>query len=54
MIHRKFCVVFVCLIVFAVAVQASRAQKIAPPVTSLRVYLFDCGLIKVETRQTTA
>ena len=48
MIHRKFCVVFVCLIVFAVAVQASLAQKIAPPVTSLRVYLFDCGLIKGE------
>ena len=26
----------------------SCAQKIAPPVTSLRVYLFDCGLIKGE------
>jgi N-acyl homoserine lactone hydrolase len=27
---------------------AMPAQKIAPPVTSLRVYLFDCGLIKGE------
>jgi hypothetical protein len=48
MIHRKFCVAFVCLIVFAVAVQVSPAQQIAPPVTSLRVCLFDCGLIKGE------
>jgi N-acyl homoserine lactone hydrolase len=48
MIHRKFCLAFVSLIVYAVAVQASPAQKIAPPVTSLRVYLFDCGLIKGE------
>jgi N-acyl homoserine lactone hydrolase len=31
-----------------VLVPYARAQKIAPPVTSLRVYLFDCGLIKGE------
>ena len=36
------------LIAFTLAVQSSFAQKIAAPVTSLRVYLFDCGLIKGE------
>jgi len=36
------------LIVSAVALPSSLAQKIAPPFTSLRVYLFDCGLIKGE------
>ena len=46
--HRKICAAVVSLIVFAVAVQLSGAQKIAAPVTSLRVYLFDCGLIKGE------
>jgi N-acyl homoserine lactone hydrolase len=46
--HRKTCATFVCLIVFAAVVLLSRAQKTAAPVTSLRVYLFDCGLIKGE------
>jgi N-acyl homoserine lactone hydrolase len=48
--HRKLCAAFVSLIVFAfaAAVPWSRAQKTAGPVTSLRVYLFDCGLIKGE------
>jgi N-acyl homoserine lactone hydrolase len=36
------------LIVVAVAVQLVLADKVAAPVTSLRVYLFDCGLIKGE------
>jgi N-acyl homoserine lactone hydrolase len=36
------------LVVFAVAVQLTLADKVAAPVTSLRVYLFDCGLIKGE------
>ena len=36
------------LIVLAFALPSLLAQKIAPPVTSLRVYLFDCGLIKGE------
>jgi glyoxylase-like metal-dependent hydrolase (beta-lactamase superfamily II) len=36
------------LIAFTLAVQSLFAQKIAAPVTSLRVYLFDCGLIKGE------
>src|SRR3984957_4422587 len=35
-------------IVFAVAVQLTLADKAAARVTSLRVYLFDCGLIKGE------
>jgi N-acyl homoserine lactone hydrolase len=39
---------FLSLIVFAVAVQLTLADKVAAPVTSLRVYLFDCGLIKGE------
>jgi N-acyl homoserine lactone hydrolase len=46
--HRKTCATFVCLIVCAAVVLLSRAQKTAAPVTSLRVYLFDCGLIKGE------
>jgi N-acyl homoserine lactone hydrolase len=46
--HRKTWATFVCLIVFAAVVLWSRAQKTAAPVTSLRVYLFDCGLIKGE------
>ena len=45
---RNICAAFVCLIAFAVAVQSSLAQRTAAPVTSLRVYLFDCGLIKGE------
>jgi glyoxylase-like metal-dependent hydrolase (beta-lactamase superfamily II) len=36
------------LIVVAVAAQLTLAEKVAPPVKSLRVYLFDCGLIKGE------
>jgi N-acyl homoserine lactone hydrolase len=36
------------LIVMAAAPLSSPAQKTAPPVPSLRVYLFDCGLIKGE------
>jgi N-acyl homoserine lactone hydrolase len=36
------------LMVVAVAVQLVLADKVAAPVTSLRVYLFDCGLIKGE------
>jgi N-acyl homoserine lactone hydrolase len=38
----------VSLLVFAAAAPLSGAQKIAAPVSSLRVYLFDCGLIKGE------
>jgi N-acyl homoserine lactone hydrolase len=44
----KFFAALVSLIVLAVQVPSSRAQKTAAPVTSLRVYLFDCGLIKGE------
>jgi N-acyl homoserine lactone hydrolase len=36
------------LIIFAAAVPWAVAQKTAAPVKSLRVYLFDCGLIKGE------
>jgi N-acyl homoserine lactone hydrolase len=43
--HGKICAA---LIVVAAAVPWLRAQKAAAPVTSLRVYLFDCGLIKGE------
>jgi glyoxylase-like metal-dependent hydrolase (beta-lactamase superfamily II) len=39
---------FLLLIVVAVAAQLTLADKVAPPVKSLRVYLFDCGLIKGE------
>jgi N-acyl homoserine lactone hydrolase len=42
---RKLCAAFVSLVVFALA---ARGQKTAAPVTSLRVYLFDCGLIRGE------
>ena len=38
----------VSLLVFSGAAPLFAAQKIAAPVTSLRVYLFDCGLIKGE------
>jgi N-acyl homoserine lactone hydrolase len=38
----------VSLIALSLGAQFSLAQKIAAPVTSLRVYLFDCGLIKGE------
>jgi N-acyl homoserine lactone hydrolase len=46
--HRKTCATLVSLIVYAAVVLLSRAQQTAAPVTSLRVYLFDCGLIKGE------
>ena len=36
------------LYVVAMSLHSLFAQKIAPPVASLRVYLFDCGLIKGE------
>jgi glyoxylase-like metal-dependent hydrolase (beta-lactamase superfamily II) len=44
----NICSTLLALILFAAAMPSSRAQKTAPPVTSLRVYLFDCGLIKGE------
>src|ERR1700722_1927737 len=43
---RKSCVVLAFLLAFAFAAQPSTAQGKAAPVKSLRVYLFDCGLIK--------
>src|SRR6202167_2108625 len=43
----KICAALVSLLLFAAA-PLSGAQKIATPVSSLRVYLFDCGLIKGE------
>jgi N-acyl homoserine lactone hydrolase len=46
--HRKLGAVLVSLIALSLAVRFSLAQKIAAPVASLRVYLFDCGLIKGE------
>jgi glyoxylase-like metal-dependent hydrolase (beta-lactamase superfamily II) len=46
--HREIAAAVILLIVLAAAVQSSVAEKIAAPVTSLRVYLFDCGLIKGE------
>jgi glyoxylase-like metal-dependent hydrolase (beta-lactamase superfamily II) len=45
---EKLFAALVSLIVLAAQVPSSRAQKMAAPVTSLRVYLFDCGLIKGE------
>jgi N-acyl homoserine lactone hydrolase len=45
---KKFSAALASLIVLAAALPSSRGQKIAAPVTSLRVYLFDCGLIKGE------
>jgi N-acyl homoserine lactone hydrolase len=46
--HRRINALAVALIALTLAIQSSFAQKIAAPVTSLRVYLFDCGLIKGE------
>jgi N-acyl homoserine lactone hydrolase len=46
--HRNLCAALVSLIALSPAMPSSLAQKIAAPVTSLRVYLFDCGLIKGE------
>jgi N-acyl homoserine lactone hydrolase len=45
---RQTYAAFLSLFVFAMSLQSPLAQKMAPPVTSLRVYLFDCGLIKGE------
>jgi N-acyl homoserine lactone hydrolase len=46
--HRIIWAAFVLVTVCGVIVPLSFAQKIAAPVNSLRVYLFDCGLIKGE------
>ena len=46
--RRGICAALASLVLVAVAAQPSIAQKIAAPVKSLRVYLFDCGLIKGE------
>jgi glyoxylase-like metal-dependent hydrolase (beta-lactamase superfamily II) len=46
--HRRLFAALVSLIALLPAMQWSLAQRIAAPVTSLRVYLFDCGLIKGE------
>jgi N-acyl homoserine lactone hydrolase len=46
--HRRSYAALVSLIALSLAVQPPLAQKIAAPVSSLRVYLFDCGLIKGE------
>jgi N-acyl homoserine lactone hydrolase len=43
---RKSCAALVFLLAFAFAAQPCTAQGKAAPVKSLRVYLFDCGLIK--------
>jgi glyoxylase-like metal-dependent hydrolase (beta-lactamase superfamily II) len=48
MIKRRLCAALVSLIALLPVMQPSLAEKIAAPVTSLRVYLFDCGLIKGE------
>jgi glyoxylase-like metal-dependent hydrolase (beta-lactamase superfamily II) len=44
--HRGICLALVSLIACAIAAKPSLAQKKAEPVKSLRVYLFDCGMIK--------
>jgi N-acyl homoserine lactone hydrolase len=46
--HRKTCAAVAWLIFLVLTVPSLCAQKTAAPVTSLRVYLFDCGLIKGE------
>jgi N-acyl homoserine lactone hydrolase len=46
--RRRMSASLVLLIALTLAVPSSFAQKIAAPVTSLRVFLFDCGLIKGE------
>jgi N-acyl homoserine lactone hydrolase len=46
--HRMIGAPLLSLFLFAAAVLPSVAQKAAAPVKSLRVYLFDCGLIKGE------
>ena len=42
----RSCVSLALLAIFAMAAQPGLAQKKAKPVKSLRVYLFDCGMIK--------
>jgi N-acyl homoserine lactone hydrolase len=44
----KTCEAMALLLLLAAAVPLCGAQKMAAPVSSLRVYLFDCGLIKGE------
>jgi N-acyl homoserine lactone hydrolase len=46
--YRRSYAAVALVIFFAATVATSRAQQIAAPVSSLRVYLFDCGLIKGE------
>src|ERR1700731_2834339 len=46
--RRRTSASLVSLIALTLAVPSLFAQKIAAPVTSLRVFLFDCGLIKGE------
>lgn len=46
--NKNIWAVIACLIGFGFSLQALLAEKIAAPVTSLRVYLFDCGLIRGE------
>jgi N-acyl homoserine lactone hydrolase len=46
--RREICAALASLVLVVVAAQPSIAQKTAAPVNSLRVYLFDCGLIKGE------
>src|ERR1700679_2607736 len=46
--HRMIWAPLLSLFLFAAAVLPLVAQKAAAPVKSLRVYLFDCGLIKGE------
>jgi N-acyl homoserine lactone hydrolase len=46
--HQAMRASLISLIALTLAVQSAFTQKIAAPVTSLRVYLFDCGLIKGE------
>lgn len=46
--RRGICAAFASLVFAVLAFQPIVAQKTAAPVKSLRVYLFDCGLIKGE------
>ena len=46
--QKKICAAIISLIAFAASAQLVQPQKAAPQVKSLRVYLFDCGLIKGE------
>ena len=46
--HRKTCAAVAWFIFLVLTVPPLLAQKTVARVTSLRVYLFDCGLIKGE------